>query len=316
MKKCIDCNIEKDDSNFWKKKNNLVTFCKDCGKIRNLKNRKNNEKNKEDQKKSYIKNRDKRLKSMKESYEKNKIERLEYAKNKRQQVKNDIELNGLTLPNIKEKKCNSCNQIKNIEMFYIKKTQNIFFEKCKICKIEDSRLYRIQNKDKINIYMRKYIKSSSNNVINRKIQTNLRKRLVNSVKNINKGKTNLKNELLDCSKEQLKKWFEYNLFLDNINFDDYGKIWHIDHVIPCDFFDLNIDENKKICFHWTNIRPLEKHKNLKKGNRIIWSDIFVQEIRLKNFIKENHINEYVLDKWKNGALNTAISNKFEIKQQV
>ena len=310
MKNCVDCKTDKDETEFWKKKDKRVAFCRDCGKIRNRKHR---EKNKEEanlkQKESYRKNRDKRIKSMKEDYQKNKEERLEYAKNKREQVKEDIKKNGLTLPDIKEKKCTSCKITKKIDEFYVEKTKNSFFLKCKICKIEEARQYRKENRAKINIYMRKYATTEAGT--NRRMQTNLRKRLGEALKSADTGNTKLKNKLIGCSKEFLKKWFDYNLNLDNLKFEDYGPVWHIDHVIPCHAFDLDIEEQKNICFHWTNIRPLEKYKNLNKSNTILWPDIFVQEIRLRQFIKENHIDENVLEIWKNGALNTAVSEKFE-----
>ena len=40
MKKCIDCDIEKEDSFFWNRKqcsDGLSKFCKACGAIRNKK---------------------------------------------------------------------------------------------------------------------------------------------------------------------------------------------------------------------------------------------------------------------------------------
>ena len=43
--------------------------------------------------------------------------------------------------------------------------------------------------------------------------------------------------------------------------------WHIDHIIPIDFYNLqNRDEFLKAC-HYTNLQPLWAEENLKKKNK-------------------------------------------------
>ncbi len=314
MKNCIDCNIDKEEVLFWKRKHcsdGLSKFCIDCGKIRNRKYTENNKEKIYKKNKEYRdKNKDKINEKQKELYTKQRDERLEYAKNKREKIKDDIKKNGLSLPNITEKKCTHCNEIKLIEEFYIRKTKNCYTEMCKSCKKKESSLYRKENKEKINLYRKEYRKNNSESLINQKIGINLRKRIAREIfTDKNNSITKLKNDLLDCSVEFLKKWFLYNLEIDNINFKDYGSVWHIDHVIPCSAFDLEDDIEIEQCFHWTNIRPLYKNKNLIKSNKIIWPDIFVQEIRLKQFIKINHIDEKTIQFWIEGALTTAVVGK-------
>ena len=51
--------------------------------------------------------------------------------------------------------------------------------------------------------------------------------------------------------------------------ENYGKEWHIDHIIPCIAFDLSKEENQKMCFHYTNLQPLWAHENLSKGSKIL-----------------------------------------------
>lgn len=306
MKKCIDCEIEKDESSFWKRKqcsDGLSKFCKDCGSIRNKKYQSENKDKISKQQKEYkIKNKEKIKKIQSEDYQKNRENRLEYAKNKREEIKLTVEKTGLNLPDIKEKKCTHCSEIKLIDMFYIRKTKNTYTEMCKECKKKESKIYRENNKEKIAAYKKEYNKNCTD--INRKIGIRLRKRVLKCIDTI-ESKTKIKNKLLDCSKDFLKKWFIFNLELDNMLFEECKK-WHIDHVIPCSAFNLTDQKEIEQCFHWTNIRPLEKIKNLKKSNKISWPDIFVQEIRLKKFIKDNYVNEYAIHKWISGALTTAI----------
>jgi hypothetical protein len=55
-------------------------------------------------------------------------------------------------------------------------------------------------------------------------------------------------------------FLEYQ-FDENMSWDNHGKYWSIDHVIPCASFDMsNIDEQKK-CFHWSNLQPLSIKEN-------------------------------------------------------
>ena len=49
-----------------------------------------------------------------------------------------------------------------------------------------------------------------------------------------------------------------------MNWSNYGN-WHIDHIIPCNAFDLNNEFEKRACFHYTNLQPLWACDNIKKG---------------------------------------------------
>ncbi len=69
-----------------------------------------------------------------------------------------------------------------------------------------------------------------------------------------------------------------------MNFENYGTIWELDHVIPCSSFDLSIEENKKKCFSWKNILPVNKKYNKEKNNKIIKEDIDKLDLRLKEFL--------------------------------
>jgi len=82
----------------------------------------------------------------------------------------------------------------------------------------------------------------------------------------NKSISGLK--LLDCSLENYKIYLE-SQFRDGMSWDNYGTVWHVDHIIPCSHFDLSLEEEQKKCFHYTNTQPLLVSENLKKYNKII-----------------------------------------------
>ena len=43
-------------------------------------------------------------------------------------------------------------------------------------------------------------------------------------------------------------------------------IWDIDHRRPCASFDLTNEEEKYMCFHWTNLQPMWHVENMEKGD--------------------------------------------------
>ena len=60
-------------------------------------------------------------------------------------------------------------------------------------------------------------------------------------------------------------------FLDGMTWENHGVHgWHIDHIRPCASFDLTKEEDRKQCFHYTNLQPLWAQDNLKKSDKIIY----------------------------------------------
>lgn len=101
--------------------------------------------------------------------------------------------------------------------------------------------------------------------INRNISSRLRIR-VNAV--IRYGqKSDATEKLLGCSIPALRNHLE-SLFTPNMNWEEFlaGRI-HIDHIIPCSAFDLSVPENQFRCFHYSNLQPLWRRDNLRKGSK-------------------------------------------------
>ena len=53
---------------------------------------------------------------------------------------------------------------------------------------------------------------------------------------------------IGCNIQYLREWFEYN-FTSEMNWDNYGSYWSIDHIIPVCKFDLTIEDEKLIKVH-------------------------------------------------------------------
>lgn len=87
-----------------------------------------------------------------------------------------------------------------------------------------------------------------------------------------------------------KEYFQYIMNYDpEFTEDNYGPVWHIDHVIPVSLFDLNDDEQQKIAFNWRNTMPLSKNENLKKRNIIDTAQIQNHLIKLQMYHEKHNI---------------------------
>lgn len=82
-------------------------------------------------------------------------------------------------------------------------------------------------------------------------------------------KTKASLEYLGCSREQLKQHLE-SQFKPGMSWENYGKVWHVDHKKPLGgkMFDLTNPKDCEVAFHWSNLQPLFAEENLRKSNRV------------------------------------------------
>jgi uncharacterized protein (DUF983 family) len=114
----------------------------------------------------------------------------------------------------------------------------------------------------------------------------IRTRIYNCLKNHNKTKHSI--DYLGCTTLEYSDYiFSYN---ESYNLENYGKIWHIDHVIPISKFDLNNQEKQLIAFNWRNTMPLSCRENLSKNNKIIKEQVLEHVIKLINYNKIKNLD--------------------------
>jgi hypothetical protein len=149
-------------------------------------------------------------------------------------------------------------------------------------------LRNIQHKERFEKYPEKrqqrrdYIRQyKANRRLNDKefvLHESLRKRIWKCIKN--KSKHSI--EYLGCSVEEYKKWIEFTMSND-MNWDNYGKFWNIDHVIPISAFNVeNIEEMQK-AFNWKNTRAIYASKNFRKKDKISEELCEEQKILLQKY---------------------------------
>ena len=169
--------------------------------------------------------------------------------------------------------CKKCENIDRQDRYYMNKEKEI----ARIIK------YKNENHEKILEFRKKYREKYRERV-------NLISRKLYRIRVLLKINTFIYDDLIGCTPHKLRKWFEYN-FLENMNWDNYGKVWQIDHINPCSQFDLDSDKNINLCFNWKNLRPCEKIENIKKQN-------LVDNELIKSYNKKSKLFEtiYLKDK--------------------
>lgn len=199
------------------------------------------------------------------------------------------------------KKCKKCKENKDIKNFRINRGE------CKECEKAYGREYNKKNKNirdkwvnenKDRMYFLQMRWSSNNrdhinSEYRKKFKNNLdfrlkmiqKRYLLNYVKSIKTNKIIRKNDT-----KYLKIWLEFQ-FDDKMNWKNHGEYWQIDHVLPISNFNLDNENDVKICFNWKNLMPLKSKKNMIKKNKIIKNQVLTQINNLKIFFDKNKIND-------------------------
>jgi len=137
---------------------------------------------------------------------------------------------------------------------------NGLYSYCKLCR----RIYRKENRNKINKYNRDYEKERRLKDIHYKLCKYLRTRISNALTLNWKQGSAVKD--LGCSIIELKTHLE-SKFQEGMSWDNYGE-WHIDHIKPLSKFQLKNKDEFLLAVHYTNLQPLWAEDNLKKGNKM------------------------------------------------
>jgi len=154
--------------------------------------------------------------------------------------------------------------------------------------------YFQENKDAINTRRVGYHKKYYKKYPNAKIIASYRGRMKSILEHDKNKYSSL--EVLGCSKKFFTAWLEWQ-FDDKQTIKNHGSVWHLDHCLPCTFFDVSKYDDVKRCFHWSNIQPLAGNDNVSKGNKTSNREQFMQIIKIKSFIHthgDKYKDEYTL----------------------
>ena len=202
--------------------------------------------------------------------------------------------------------CKNCRkEYKNKNILFIKEKQKEYYENNKYFLLEKNKQYRNANIETINIQRKEYrmkpeikehialknqeylpirkeqIKIKRKQNLNFKLSEIIRSKIHKFLKNQKTSYTNL----LGCDLNFFKKWIEFQ-FVGNMNWINLGNVWQIDHIIPISKFNFLNENEKQICFHWTNLQPLFSNENRSKSNKIELHYYF------NNIVTVNRFNKY------------------------
>ena len=177
--------------------------------------------------------------------------------------------------------CKKCN-IKHVLENFRKNINGRYIPRCKKCRSDDFKIYykKLDN-DVIRERKRKYYKNSlSQNIWRSILKSYLFRR---SIKKLDETI-----QLLGYSSTDLKYHIECK-FDSNMSWNNYGKYWQVDHIIPVSFF--KDDSPISIVNSLSNLRPLEKNYNLSRGNKLDDVGLLLFS-NYKTYIKDKYINIY------------------------
>jgi hypothetical protein len=183
------------------------------------------------------------------------------------------------------KKCSTCKIVKQKSEFY-KDSNRLdgLRSNCKKCVNTIQKLYQQspEGRKSHNKASLKYSKTDNCRKSQRKYKSNRKKtdpvyRIIENLRArlwatlMGKNKSANTKELLGLVGEELKTYIT-SLFYKNMNWKNYGKVWHIDHIKPCSSFDLSKPEEQRKCFHYSNLQPLLAKDNLKKSDKLTFNN--------------------------------------------
>lgn len=138
------------------------------------------------------------------------------------------------------------------------------YQKDKEAILAKNKEYRQRNKEAINAQKREYIKKRRKEHEPYAIQMRVRCRFRNAMQRKGWSKESPMQSVVGCSWDELKDHLE-GKFLPGMSWEN-RSLWEIDHIIPC--ATAKTEEEMKKLFHFSNLQPLWRSDNLKKGAKL------------------------------------------------
>lgn len=195
----------------------------------------------------------------------------------------------IDMPSRRFKMCPPCSRQKRLNRCKKYKAQNR--EHVSIY----NKKWKRENKERISIYNREYNTLNRDKIQARQTKQHRERRKIdqkykmsivirNRLRKFYKGTRPKTMGLVGISMKRFVIWIE-SCFKPGMNWKNHGSEWHIDHVIPCAWFDLSDLNERMVCFHWSNMRPLNGKLNASRGNSCTLVELLNQEISAKAYDK-------------------------------
>lgn len=192
------------------------------------------------------------------------------------------------------KTCPGCSTEKPLTDFYCYKGKPYSY--CKTCHNAKTREYEKNNRARANLYARKSYKKNKDKISERlkilrkerdprilrqmslfnkrrreryrtdpvyRSSVNVRNRILDSLKYFRSYKCSTTRRLIGCDYYDFKNYIQ-SRFTKDMNWENQGSYWHIDHIVPCACWDLSDEKQQLACFNFRNLRPLRATDNCSK----------------------------------------------------
>lgn len=100
-----------------------------------------------------------------------------------------------------------------------------------------------------------------------RLRQNVRTRLRIALRNQSIVSKGWLSKYLGCTYLELVHHIELQL-TQEMTWENYGKVWHLDHRIPLSAGSLQDEEFCRAVLHYTNLQPMLAADNIKKANKI------------------------------------------------
>ena len=194
-----------------------------------------------------------------------------------------------------KKQCTKCKIEKPLSEFYKNKKMNLGVRSwCKDCHKESNKKWRLNNPEKVKEikknyrlnnpdyyknwklnnpdykknYKKNYDKERKKTDPLFKLSCKIREMIHRVLKLSGEKKNDCSIKLIGFTQKQLKDHLE-NKFKPEMNWENHGTYWEIDHIVPVSWFIENSIKNPKIINSLTNLQPLTVEENGQKGDKCI-----------------------------------------------
>lgn len=86
---------------------------------------------------------------------------------------------------------------------------------------------------------------------------------------------------LGCDLSFVREWLS-SMFTEGMNWDNYGSLWVVDHIVPFRIFDLFNEQDILLCWNYRNLMPILDKDNLKKQGNVFFCFELLYERRGKD----------------------------------
>lgn len=157
------------------------------------------------------------------------------------------------------------NRKKNPEKY--RKIDRERYQRNRVARRKQQQEYWKRTRELRRAYRKEYVNNRLRNDSEFRLSFRLKGRVRDALKKSKSIKYTNTLDLIGCTPEECLKYLNTNEY--GYNFKDHGiKKLHIDHIIPCAFFDLTEDLDQLVCFNYKNLRLWPWDENIKKSDNL------------------------------------------------